>query len=116
MGIEHTLKSCNRMGGGTPVLPAGGGQSEKSWKNVRAYLNIFEEDFNGASVISRKNRRAEALSFGLEPCNRKVISEGAGQASPNNDCPFNAGTGKSVRLICRHYACRGTGCIRSFHE
>lgn len=60
MGIEHNIDIMHRMAAERQfgnLLEAA--RSEKSWKNVRAYLNVFREYF----TYTNDNQKMQALGF-----------------------------------------------------
>lgn len=90
MGVEHNIDVMHRMGAerqfGNLLESA---RSEKSWKNVRAYLNIFEEYFPYTNDIQKE----QTLSFLYELLMHKEgdIRTQAARLMGNVIAQFNAG-------------------------
>ena len=90
MGVEHNIDVMHRMGAERQfgnLLEAA--RSEKSWKNVRAYLNIFEEYFPYTNDIQKE----QTLSFLYELLMHKEgdIRTQAARLMGNVIAQFNAG-------------------------
>lgn len=90
MGVEHNIDVMHRMGAERQfgnLLEAA--RSEKSWKNVRAYLNIFEEYFPYTNDIQKE----QTLNFLYELLMHKEgdIRTQAARLMGNVIAQFNAG-------------------------
>lgn len=90
MGIEHNLDVMHRMAAERQfgnLLEAA--RSEKSWKNIRAYLNIFEEYF----TYTNDKQKIQTLSFLYELLMHREgdIRTQAARLIGNVIAQFNAG-------------------------
>lgn len=90
MGIEHNIEVMHRMGAERQfgnLLEAA--RSEKSWKNIRAYLNIFEEYF----TYTNDKQKEQTLGFLYELLMHREgdIRAQAAKLMGNVIAQFNAG-------------------------
>ena len=90
MGIEHNIEIMHRMAAERQfgnLLEAA--RSEKSWKNVRAYLNIFEEYF----TYTNDKQKEQTLGFLYELLMHRKgdIRAQAGKLLGHVIARFNAG-------------------------
>ena len=90
MGIEHNIEIMHRMAAERQfgnLLEAA--RSEKSWKNVRAYLNIFEEYF----TYTNDKQKEQTLGFLYELLMHREgdIRAQAGKLLGHVIARFNAG-------------------------
>lgn len=90
MGIEHNIEVMHRMGAERQfgnLLEAA--RSEKSWKNIRAYLNIFDEYF----TYTNDKQKEQTLGFLYELLMHREgdIRAQAAKLMGNVIAQFNAG-------------------------
>lgn len=90
MGIEHNIRVMHQMGAERQfgnLLEAA--RSEKDWKSVRAYLNIFREYF----TYTNDKQKEQTLGFLYELLMHREgrHPRAGGEAARTRSAQFNAG-------------------------